>query len=186
MIEKLYDKYFQKSKSFLYPALGIKRKGYAAPINTYLSLEGLIGAEECKLICVFKKDSSDRWKEFEKNMIINNSLYEKTIENDENNIYVFNLDIYCNDYFNVIMGKYSRLSNVLKKAIKDFYGEKSSEYSYIQTYLYPEKFYEVYAKLLDVEETTIQKIGELCDPCDLEKETLKLSEENLEIKKETI
>ena len=89
MIEKLYDKYFQKSKSFLYPALGIKRKGYAAPINTYLSIKGYIGAEDCKLICVFKKDDSERYKEFEKNMILNNSLYESSIKTEDANVYIF-------------------------------------------------------------------------------------------------
>lgn len=181
MIDKLYNKYFQKSKSFLYPTLGIKRTSYASPLNTYLSLDGRIGAHECRLICSFKKDDSDRYKQFEENMIISSPLYLEKIETEDSVLYVFNLEIYESDYFNVILGKYSKLSNVLKKAIKEHFGEKSKEYSYIETFLYPDKFHAVYAKLLDMDITILENIKELCNPADLEQETLKIPKENLEV-----
>lgn len=186
MIEKLYKKYFQKSKSFLYPALGIRKKSYATPVNTYLAIEGKIGIEEVKLICYFKKDSSDKFKIFEEKMLLENPLFFKKIELDYCNLYIFNMEIYENDYFNVIFGRYSKLSNMLKKAIKEYFGEKTAEFSYIETYLYPEKFYDTYSELLDIDLKTLKNIGELCDPSDLEKETLKISLENLEILKETL
>jgi hypothetical protein len=72
---------------------------------------------------------------------------------------------------------------VLKRAIKTYYGDKSSEYKYIETFLFPEKYFSVYAKLLDVELKVIEEIGELCDPCDMEKENLKIPVEDLEILK---
>jgi hypothetical protein len=84
------------------------------------------------------------------------------------------------------MGRYSKLSTVLKRAIKTYYGESSTEYDYIESYLYPEKYFEVYAKLLDVDVKMLKKIGELCDPCDLEKEKLKIPVEDLEILQKTV
>jgi hypothetical protein len=186
MIDKLYNKYFQKSKSFLYPALGIKRNSYATPINTYISLDGRIGAHECKLICLFKKDESERYKEFEFNMLISSPLYLEKIETMDSNIYVFNLEIYESDFFNVVIGKYSKLSNVLKKAIKDHFGEKTKEYSYIESYIYPDKFHSIYSKLLDVDIIILEKVKELCDPLDLEQESLKISKENLQIVNKTV
>lgn len=186
MIDKLYSKYFQKSRSFLYPALGIKKNGSISPLGTYISIKGKIEPEDAKLICTFKKDESDVFNDFEKQMILTNPLFEKKIESKEYNIYVFDFEIYQKDWFNFILGKYSQLSNVLKKAIKSYYGEKSSEYKIIETYLYPDKYFETYAKLLEIDVETLTSIGELCDPCDLEKETLKITKENLEIKEETI
>lgn len=181
MIDKLYKKYFQKSKCFLYPALGIKRRTYATPIETYLAIENKIGVEDIKLICSFKKDLSEKYKSFEEKMITSNPLFVSKIELKNTIVYIFTMEIYENDYFNVIFGRYSKLSNILKKAIKEYFGESSQEYSYIETYLYPEKFYDKYAELLDVDAKTLKSIGELCDPCDLEKETLKILPENFEV-----
>ena len=97
-----------------------------------------------------------------------------------NNIYVFDFEVYQNDWFHFLTGKYSKLSTMIKKAIKTYYGELSSEYKYIDSYLYPEKYYEVYAKLLDVDVKDLKRIGELCDSWDMDKETLKIPVENLE------
>lgn len=181
MIDKLYGKYFQKSRSFLYPALGIKRTSNKLPSGTYLSVEGRIGAEEMKLICSFPDDQSEGFKLFEEQMLTGNPLFIEKIRIKNYNLYVFDLQIYEADWFHFIGGRYSKLSAHLKRAIKIYYGEKSSEYKYIETYLYPEKYFETYAKLLDVDVELLTKIGELCDPCDLEKENLKIPVEDLEV-----
>ena len=49
------------------------------------------------------------------------------------------------------------------------------------TYLFPEKYFEIYAELLELDIQTLKQIGELCDPCDIEKETLKIPTEDLEV-----
>ncbi len=182
MIEKLYGKYFQKSKSFLYPALGIKRTGIK-PDGTYVSLEGKINPEDVKLICTFKSDDSEEFRIFEEQMLIGNPLFVEKLQMKDFNIYIFDLEIYQNDYFNFILGKYSKLSNVIKRAIKTFYGDKSAEYRVLDTYLYPDKHFENYAKLLDVDVEMLKTLGELCDPCDLEKEILKIPVEDFELSK---
>lgn len=181
MIDKLYGKYFQKSRSFLYPILGIKRTSSSTPAGTYVSLDGLIGAEDMKLICVYPINTSEGFQAFENQMLTGNPLFEEKIQVEENYIYVFNLESYKVDWFNFIMGKYSKLSNPVKKAIKQYYGERSAEYKYIESYIYPEKYFDIYAKLLEVDVKTLESIGELCDPCDLEKETLKIPVEYLEL-----
>jgi hypothetical protein len=180
MIDSLYTKYFQKSRSFLYPALGIKKTSYHSPSGTYIALEGAVSAEEMKLVCTFKNDESPGFKSFEEQMLISNPLFSNTIIVEDYNLYLFDFHTYEADWFNFILGKYSKFSNPLKKAIKTYYGDKSSEYKYMESYLYPEKYVDTYAKLLQVDADLLKEVGELCDPCDLEKETLKIPVEHLE------
>jgi hypothetical protein len=178
-MNSIYSKYFQKSKSFLYPLLGIKKSLGKSPVGTYISIEGIIDADDMKLICSFKKDFTLSFIDFEQQMLITNPLYEKVIEIDDYKLYIFDLSIYKHDWFNFLLGKYSKLSTVVKKAIKAYYGESSAEYQYMESYLYPEKYFKDYAKILDVDIEDLKQIGELCDPWDSEKETLKISIENL-------
>lgn len=179
MIDKLYGKYFQKSKSFLYPILGIKRTSFNLPIGTYISLKGIYEPEDMRFICTFKENDTQSFKDFEEQMLLTNPLFIEKIKLKDFSIYVFDMEVYYEDWFNFIMGKYSKLSNVTKKAIRAYYGEKSKEYKYIETYIYPEKYFETYATLLEVSIYTLKKIGELCNPCDLEKENLKIPIEDL-------
>lgn len=181
MIDKLYNKYFQKSKSFLYPALGIKRSAPFSPIGTYLSIKGMIPVEDMMLICSFKEEDTEEFKNFESLMLTTNPLYLKKIKCQDQTLYIFDLQVYQADWANFVLGKYSKLSVTLKRAIKSYYGENSIEYKYIETYMYPYKFFDQYASLLDISVDSLKKIGELCDPFDMDKETLEISLENLEI-----
>lgn len=186
MIDSLYTKYFQKSRSFLYPALGIKRTAHHTPSGTYIALDGLVGPEDMKLAVTFKEDQTEGFKSFEEQMLLSNPLFSSIVNIQDYNIYLFDYESYKNDWFNFIMGKYSKFSNPLKKAIRLYYGEASSEYKYMDSYLNPEKYYEVYAKLLGIEPSIIKAVGELCDPCDIEKETLKIPVEHLESLKKVL
>jgi hypothetical protein len=163
----------------LYPALGIKKGSRFKPIGTYLSIHDMIEPEDVRFICTFDKNESEEFQNFEIDMLIKNPLFIEKIDMGDFNAYVFDYEIYANDWFNFIMGKYSKLSTVLKKAIKTHYGPNSSEYEYMHSYLFPEEYYETYATLLDVDVETLERLGELCNPCDLEKETLKISEDSL-------
>ncbi len=142
-------------------------------------MEGIIEPEETKLICAYKEDKSMGFKSFEEQMLLTNPLFTQVITIRHYNLYVFDYQTYTDDWFNFLLGKYSKLSPVLKRAIKTYYGDTSGEYSYIETYLYPEKYFDTYAKLLDVNPRLLKETGELCDPCDLEKETLKIPVEDL-------
>jgi hypothetical protein len=179
MIDKLYSKYFQKSKSFLYPALGIKKSSFG-PENTYLSINGLIEPEEMKLICLFKNTDTEKFKKFEEQNILTNPLYVKTINAENKKLYVFDLYIYKDDWMYFMLGRYSKFSSVLKRAIKAYYGETSGEYKYMHSYLNPEDYFTKYAALLEMDVDILKETGELCNPCNRDKETLKISLENLE------
>lgn len=186
MIDSLYTKYFQKSRSFLFPAVGIKKTANFSPAGTYLSIDELIQPEDIKLVCAYKQDDSEGFKKFEEQMLLTNPLFDQVLHIRDYSLYVFDFQTYTDDWFNVIMGKYSKLSPVLKRAIKSYYGETSSEYRYIESFLHPEKYFELYAKLLDVDVKTLKQVGELCDPCDLEKENLKIPVEDLVILQKTV
>jgi len=178
MIEKVYGKYFQKSRAFLYPILGIKREKNTTPLQTYISIEGIIDVDDMKIVCIYDNTDSKEFENFE-NEILNNPFFVEKIEIVKTKLYIFNIESYKNDYFNFILGKYSKLSDSLKKAIKKYYGEKSLEYKYIDSYLYPENYFEDYANILGISISSLKKVGELCNSCDIEKETYKISKEEL-------
>ena len=179
MIKNLYGKYFQKSKSFLYPALGIKKNTEFAPTATYIAIEGYINPEDVKLICTYEYKDSKKFKDFEQQMLLENPLFYEKIVMGDTLVYIFDFEIYQSDWFNFILGKYSKLSSSLKKAIKMYYGQTSIEYDYLDSYLNPEDYFNEYAELLDIDVQQLKKIGELCDACDLDKETLKIPKKYL-------
>lgn len=186
MIKRIYSKYFQKSKSFFYPLLGIKKNDKFSPASTYLAIEGLYDIGDVKFICTFEDIDTEAFKYFETKMLLENPLFEEKIKLDGCNIYVFNFEIYTNDWFNLLLGKYSKLSSVVKRAIKNYFGADSGEYQYMDTYLNPKEYYSLYSELLDVSIEDLKKGEELCDPCDIDKETLKISIESLELIKKNL
>ena len=44
----------------------------------------------------------------------------------------------------------------------------------MESFLFPEKYIEIYSKILNVDEIHIRHTGELCDLPDFDKETLKI------------
>jgi hypothetical protein len=183
MISSLYGKYFQKSRSFLFPALGIKKSSSFTPSGVYLSIEGKLTVEDKKLICAYKAEDTDVFKTFERDVLLSNPLFECVVNADEFKLYIFNFEKYKEDWELFLKGKYSKLSKQLKKLIKDYYGETSSEYKYMETYLYPERFVDVYAKLLNVEMSLLKEVGELCDLYNPEKENLSIESKEVDLQK---
>ena len=50
------------------------------------------------------------------------------------------------------------------------------------SYLHPEDYFDLYADLLGVDINILKAVGELCAPFHIEKETLKIPVEDLEMK----
>jgi hypothetical protein len=65
-----------------------------------------------------------------------------------------------------------------------YYGENSGEYKYLHSFLNPEEYFNKYADLLQMDVEILKNVGELCNPCNKDKETLKISLENLEVLQE--
>jgi len=184
-INSLYRGYFQKSLVFLYPALGIKRGGSVTPIKTYMAWSGKYKPEDRRLVCLYHIRNDADYLAFEKSMLTGNRLFEsiEILQEGDKAVYVFNFDQFPEDWDRVLTGKYSKLSGDLKQKIGHFYGKNSSSYAYVNSFLYPDKYYGIYADLLNVDVKILRQTGELCEHPNLEKETLVATPKDLHISK---
>lgn len=180
-IDSLYRDYFQKSKVFLYPLLGIKRGSVAAPDQTYVSWGSNIGTEDIKLICSYTRRTDREYLSFENTILFKHKrLSDYKILDEETLILIFDFQDMSSDWFNFLLGKYSKLNRDTKHKILNHFEQNSGNRMYLETYLFPEKYFAIYAELLQAQETLLKEVGELCTPPDLEKENLTVSITNLE------
>lgn len=183
-IQSLYKNYIQKSRIFLYPALGIKRQSNS-PIETYVAWKDYCEPGDCKFICLHHLRNDPEFRAFEKVKLFGNPLFiDYKVTADDKAIYVFDFSKSKSDWECFLRGKYSKISDKHKAVIKNFYGTQSPNYAYIESFLHPEKYFGMYSQIINVEQKILKQVGELCDPPDLEKETLTISLKLLEIKKQ--
>jgi hypothetical protein len=103
--------------------------------------------------------------------------------NDEQLLFTFEFSDLKDDWNKFINGKFSELNQELKRKIRDHFDKNSSTYVYVDSYMFPEKYFALYADLLGTSESLLREVGELCSKPDLEKETLIAEVINLENKK---
>ena len=187
-INSLFRDYVQKSKLFLYPTLGIERGGSVTPIETYISWDGYYDVTDCKLICLYHLRNDTEFRNFENTKLLGNKkFYDFKQVEDNKGIYVFDFTPVKKDWDNFIVGHYSKLGAIHKKMIQNFFGNAGSNYAYIESYLYPERYYSMYAEILAEKgeragmEANLRAAVELCDKPNWELETLKVTIKNLEI-----
>jgi len=72
------------------------------------------------------------------------------------------------------LGKYSKFSIKTKTLISKFFGSVGTISEYIQSYINPEEYHDLYASHLGVKVDTIEKVYELCSKPDLNKECLQI------------
>lgn len=189
-ITDIYKGYFQKSRVFLYPILGIAR-GSFDPMSTFISWEGQVSLGDMKLLCRYHNRQDVEFQMFEERRLLGNTFFEDCVELEDGTlVYTFDMSDFSEDWFNFIAGKYSQLSGDVKKHIRDHYQVNSPNYAFIHTYLYPEDYYDLYAGFLSTTEEDkesikecIIKTGELCDKPNFQKEELKIPIKVLERKK---
>tara|TARA_R110002012_G_scaffold69421_2_gene179699 strand:+ start:456 stop:1013 length:558 start_codon:yes stop_codon:yes gene_type:complete len=175
-VKKLYREYFQKSKVFLYPLLGIKKGVRFVPVQTYISWNDIYPKDKNKLLCFYTVE--EKWtKEFEmfaELFLTTNVLFDEMHKiGDLDFLYIFDLGTYKRDINKFKIGKYSKFTKRTKEIIMKFFGETGTISEYIESYLYPEFYYEDYSEILNVEMNDLKKVGELCSKPDLEKEDFK-------------
>ena len=187
MINKIYEgpkkeRYFQKSRVFLYPVLEVKKKGgVITPINTYVSWDNNILRKERKLICTFQLGSNDSYRKFEKNILLRNELFCDFKEGQNGTgIYIFDFNPYAVDFDIFIKGAYSRLKPLVKEKVMNHYNGNNANTVYVDSFLNPKKYYEIYSRILGIPESTLRG-GELCDKPDFIKEKLKMSIKKFDI-----
>jgi len=171
-LNSVYKKYFQKSKVFLYPILGIKRGVSVIPVETYIGWQGYYGSEDMKLICVYDIRTDEEYKNFEKNILLTHSRLCDFVKVNSQAVLTFDFSDLGDDWAHFINGRYSKISLNLKQKILGFFDKYSGNYAYMHSYLLPEKYFSNYAELLNVDVSMLIEVGELCTKPDLGKETL--------------
>lgn len=173
MMNDIYRKYFQKSFTFLYPLLEISKKIYK-PHQTYIEWEGVHGKDSRKLICIYKRKDVQEWYDFEREELMNHAMLDYCLPLDDKNVvYVFDFNIYKEDYDSFLKGKYSKMTTNGKKLLTNYYGIHTPEWVFVESYVFPESYFEKYAEILGVDVEMLKTTGELCDIYDSEKETCK-------------
>jgi len=187
-INDIYSKYFQKSRSFLYPALNISRKSSIVPVQSYLAWndednDGFISMKDRKLILHYLIRGDEQFNRFEDQKLLGNKLFSDFIQVDsKNGIYLFDFNYeYADDWDNFLVGKYSKFSTRLKKQIGNYFRENKHSYAFIESFMYPDRYFSDYAEILSVDpndkedmEARLKAVGELCEKPDFNKETLKM------------
>ena len=170
----VYTDYFQKSKVFLYPLLGIGRRAKYVPVQTYVCWEGIYTPEDCKLILEYKTRNTKSFRDFASRYLDRHVMYYDFVELSDTKVaYIFDLTkTYKPDHKRFMKGKYSQLSLNAKILITDFFDDTEKAGEYIHTFLTPDKSFEEYAEFFQVNREVLEGIGELCSKPDMKKETL--------------
>ena len=169
----VYTQYFQKSKVFLYPLLGVEQGIKIVPVNTYVCWKNLYSTSDRRLICVYEENDKSRFHEFEKNTLKSNLLYETSITlDDKRTAIIFNYSFYKSDYDCIIEGKYSKLSKNSKDIIEKFFINNSKMAERVNSFLYPEEHHQSLADKLGVDFNVIQNLHEICSKLNIKNETL--------------
>ena len=184
-IDSLYKDYIQKSKVFMYPLLEVKKGTSVTPIETYCMWKGHYTKEDCKLITLYHLRDDVEFRQFEKFKLIGNPLFHDFhMTEDNKGIYVFDFQKHEYDWKQFIQGKYSKFSPELKRKLQNHFGVANR--GYIDSFLYPERYFKLYAELLTVDKSdisgmlnTLKEVGELCSILDEEKELLTMKVKDL-------
>lgn len=175
MVKDVYKSYFQKSSVFLYPLLNIP-KNYGAvnkrPKKTYIASKNTFKPEDMKLFAVYEDSNDSNWKIYFEKVLLKNKNVEGYFTNGDDIVVMFNMESFKEDMRHFLNGKYSMFSTEARRSISSYYGVQTPEWAYLESFLYPSKYFKDYAKILEVDEEILKEVGELCDKYDLEKETL--------------
>ena len=82
-------------------------------------------------------------------------------------IFLFQTSLFAQDLEKAI------LNYQCKTQILDFFGDIGTISKYMESYLFPEKYYDVYSDILNVPISLLAETIELCDKPDLDKEDFK-------------
>lgn len=179
ILQNLYGTYHQKSRTFLFPILGIRFTANIKPVSTYVSWYGRIKPEDRKLLVVYQMTPTTGYKAFESTVLFANPLFETYYELEDNlMVYVFNLSKFSSDWDSFLKGEYSKFSTEVKSRIRSYFGEGNPVWGFVESFIYPGKYYIQYADLLadDGERADMLKllteVVELCDKPNFTKEKL--------------
>lgn len=155
-----------KITGFRLPVGKYHQKAAFTPEQTYLSWQGFYEMCDNRLICIYQKGSDlIRWAGFRNTVIGKNPFFEFCDEpaNENYAVVTFNLDPRQESFQAIASGKYSKILPDMKSLILMCHGINTGEHAYMESFLYPEKFTDVYADLYDVRKEFLVQVGELID-----------------------
>lgn len=171
----------------MYPALEIRRGGSVTPIQTYVAWADNYLPKDRKFVCLYHLRDDDDFIRFEKQKLLGNKHFCDFREVEgEKGAYIFDYRFMGDDWDHFINGRFSKMSEVHKAVVRQFYGSYSSSFVYIESMLNPEKYYDKYAKILNVDVDLLKEVGELCSIPDITRETLVMSVKPIILKPDLI
>ena len=174
---ELYTKYFSKSYTFLYPLLGLDSKQVCKPLATYLAIDDTISIVDRKLTLIYEFVDTPEWQRFKdvyiKSHYQYDDMFDITIKGEDRIAVVFDFTTFAEDFDTFLAGQYSKFTPLSKKTIMQYYSSSPTLHEYLESFLYPQKYYSIYSSLLDVPTSALEEVVELCNRPDFDKETLK-------------
>lgn len=191
----LYNKETVKSGVFLFPLIGTSRYSEFPHRRTYLVCEDMgIDEQSKKLIVTYTKLEDVRYAEYDSKMLSGNRYFLDFLETGDTFYYVFDLKEINKDWDLFLGGKYSKLSNEVKKRIMAYHaivdkGVKKDNRT-MQEILYPynptmteregrvvefKDAFERHAPSLRIDPALMREVGEIYSRPDFRKETLVLT-----------
>jgi hypothetical protein len=190
MITQLYTSYFQKSRSFLYPLLGLDRESAYQPEGVYLGLvtshpgqqekQVVYTPEDRKLVVVFPAMTQTYdWLFYKQQVLTQHALVQHHVQlDDERFMLVYDMACFEDEYDQFLKGQYAAFRDTHKRAISTYYGVHTPEWAYMHAFLFPDGYYRQYAMLLydrpseqEKCEAQLRENGQLCDVYDPVKES---------------
>jgi len=166
----------------MYPLLGITRGSLFVPVETYVSWSDKHTSEDAKLVCVYNTSDKQDYITFENNFLIKHTRVCEYIKvDDTTSVFVFDFSDIKSDWAHFSNGRYSKINDKQKRKILNYFKDNSANYFYVKSYLFPQKYWDNYAELLNVSPFLLEEVGELCDKPDLIKENLSIKVINLAV-----
>ena len=105
MIKSLYNRYFQKSKIFLFPLFELPKCKITNEVETYLIFDNIVRLKDFKIVCIFKNTNTDEFIQFEKKYLIYCPYILEKYDGENQILYVFSLENFKKDYSYFLEGK---------------------------------------------------------------------------------
>jgi hypothetical protein len=136
--------------------------------------------------------ADEEFRAFEKVKLLGNEYFDNFImTDDDKGLYIFDFTKLKTDWEYFLQGKYSKLSPDLKKKIRAFFG--TNNLGYIDSFLYPERYFKMYAEMLTCRREDepsmfklLKEVGELCSIPDMELENLIANIKDLHMTRKSI
>ena len=137
--------------------------------------ENKINSNDKKLILVYNTEEND-FETFKIEKLLKHRLLKENFEvANQKEVFVFDFSAFASDWESFLNGNYSQISIVNKRKILNYFEKNSANYIYIHSYLFPNKWFDRYAELLDVKVDLLLSVGELIDKPNFDKEAFHLN-----------